>query len=190
MEIEKIHRELITYCKEYAYTDILTSLYGKNEYQSEVKELEKKYFIYDRWKFFGRLLIDIQETETLIEKKFKGGLVLKKHYYLLNTREELQELENIFIQDSLQPQIKAQKEEIIVKENINNALKEEYKNSKELINNVYQLILESKTLKDGELLEKMEEVKKYIKGTTLLNELFGKGKNFYNTLKKNMGGIL
>ena len=185
MEIEKIHRELINYCKEYGYMDILTSLYGKNEYHLEVKELEKKYFIYGKWKFLGCLLVDIQAIETLIEEDFKGGLIQKKHYYLLKNKDELEELENAFIQESIQPQVKAQEEERILKENINNALKEEYKNSKEIIDDVYELILDSRTLKDENLLEKMEEVKKYVKKVTDLNEIFNKGKNFYNTLKKN-----
>lgn len=44
MENEKIHREVINHCKEYAYTDVLANLYGKSEYHLEGKELEKKIF--------------------------------------------------------------------------------------------------------------------------------------------------
>lgn len=185
MEIEKIHRELIKHCKEYEEKDILKNLYGKNEYQSEVKELEKKYFIYNKWKFLGQLLLNIQEVETLIEKNFNGGLILKKHYYFLNSKDDLKELENIFIQESSQPKILAEKEEVKLKKIINDGLKDEYKNSSEIINLVYNLIQTSKKLKDEELFVKMEEVEKYVKGITILNELFGKGKNYYSTLKKN-----
>lgn len=186
MENEKIHREVINHCKEYAYTDVLANLYGKSEYHLEVKELEKKYFIYGKWKFLGCLLVDIQAMKTLVEEDFKGGLIPKKHYYLLKNKDELEELENAFIQESIQPQVKAQEEERILKENINNALKEEYKNSKEIIDDIYELILDSRALKDENLLEKMEKVKKYVKKVTDLNEIFSKGKNFYNTLKKNL----
>lgn len=150
MENEKIHREVINHCKKYDYTAVLTNLYGKSEYYLEVKELEKKYFIYGKWKFWGRLLVDIQAMETLVEEDFKGGLIPKKHYYLLK----------------------------------NNALKEEYKNSKEIIDDVYELILDSRTLKDENLLKKMDEVNKYVKRVTDLNKIFNKGKNFYSTLKK------
>lgn len=83
-------------------------------------------------------------------------MIPKKHYYLLKNKDELEELKNAFIQESIQSQVKAQEEERILKENINNALKEEYKNSKEIIDNVYKLILDSRTLKDESLLEKMD----------------------------------
>lgn len=184
MENEKIHREVINHCKKYDYTAVLTNLYGKSEYYLEVKELEKKYFIYGKWKFWGRLLVDIQAMETLVEEDFKGGLIPKKHYYLLKNNAELEELENAFIQLSIQPQVMAQEKERKLKENINNALKEEYKNSKEIIDDVYELILDSRTLKDENLLKKMDEVNKYVKRVTDLNKIFNKGKNFYSTLKK------
>lgn len=188
MTNENLHKVLIDYAKEYDFSEILFLLHGKSNYIKEVKSLEKKYEIFGEWKFFGRLLINIKTVDELISENFKGGVLLKKHFLILETAENISEFEDILKKDSLREEIIKKKEQRKLKEKINNSLKDDFKDSQETIDIIFYLIESSKELKDKDFLIKMDEVRKYVKGITVLNELFGKGKNFYNELKRNTTG--
>lgn len=189
MTSENLHRELISYMKKYAFSDnLLFLLHGKNDYIKEMNDLEKTYKIFGEWDFFGKLLVNIKAIEELILEKFKGGLTLKTHYLIIDTLESLNEFEEILKRNSQREEIIKRKEDKELKEKIASSLKKEYKGSEKMIELIFNILSESKNLKDKELLDKMTEVKKYVNKITNLNTLFGKGKNFYNELKKNTIG--
>lgn len=163
----------------YGSQDQIDKCFGKNIFEKETIDVIKKMKYFGFFEFIGEYLVNILATEELIKNNFLGGFNEKKHFFIINSSEDVEKFK-----ESL---LKLKKEHEVTKKitkDISLFLKEEFRNNNEIIQKVNEAIVKRTTLARKEQYNLMTEILQYTANKKSLSELFEVGINYYRELEK------
>lgn len=178
MEIKeklKLKNHILTYGSQ----DQIDKCFGKNIFENETIDVIKEMKYFGSFEFIGEYLINILATEELTKDNFHGGFNEKKHFFIINSPEDVEKFK-----DSL---LKLKKEHEVTKKiikDISSFLKEDFKKNNEIIQKVNEAIIKRTTLTRKEQYNLMTEILQYTANKKSLSELFEVGINYYRELEK------
>ena len=175
---EKEKLKLKNHILIYGSQDQIDKCFGKNIFEKEIIDVIKEMKYFGSFEFIGEYLVDILATEKLIKDNFLGGFNEKKHFFIINSSEDLEKFK-----ESL---LKLKKHEAIknTTKDISLFLKEEFRNNNEIIQKVNEAIVKKTTLARKEQYNLMTEILQYTANKRSLSELFEVGINYYRELEK------
>lgn len=87
---EKEKLKLKNHILIYGSQDQIDKCFGKNIFEKEIIDVIKEMKYFGSFEFIGEYLVDILATEKLIKDNFLGGFNEKKHFFIINSSEDLE----------------------------------------------------------------------------------------------------
>lgn len=164
---------------EFGEQKLIDKIYGKNKFYTDILKIIKDVKIYSSYEFLGELLINIPNTEKLVENDFYGGFNEGEHYLIIDSCEDVKKFKKIIID------IKTTFEKKNSNKDISSFLKTEYQSDETVINTIKGSIKKKETLTNKrEIYLLMKDTLLYVKNKKSLNKLFDVGVNYYKELEK------
>ena len=164
---------------EFGEQKLIDKIYGKNKFYTDILKIIKDVKIYSSYEFLGELLINIPNTEKLVENDFYGGFNEGEHYLIIDSCEDVKKFKKIIID------IKTTFEKKNSNKDISSFLKTEYQSDEAVINTIKGSIKKKETLTNKrEIYLLMKDTLLYVKNKKSLNKLFDVGVNYYKELEK------